>query len=81
MLLKNKNMTFKLRRSKVTDYAALKIYCTKKGFKSYKNSCLYMIFDWLSVSFSYAVNLWVSLCSANRPKQGTTFGWRDAIWL
>ena len=29
----------------------------QKGFKSPKNICLYMIFDWLSVSFRYAVKL------------------------
>ena len=27
MFLKNKNIVFKIRRSKVTDYAALNLYC------------------------------------------------------
>ena len=38
----------------------------QKGFKSSKNICLYMIFDWISVSFRYAVKwgdyLMFSLC-------------------
>ena len=29
----------------------------QRGFKSPKNICLYMIFDWLSVSSRYAVKL------------------------
>ena len=43
--------------SKMVRYVDLKkVYC-KRVFKSPKNICLYMIFDWLSVSFRYAVKL------------------------
>ena len=41
----------------------------QKGFKSSKNICVYTMFDWLSVSFMYAVKLrlvlWMS-CLSNR---------------
>ena len=51
MFLKNKNIIFKLRRSKVTDYAALKIYLDihfrdksdKKGIFDVVKSCF--LFD------------------------------------
>ena len=42
--------------AKIVIYADFKIYW-KKVCKSPKNICLYMIFDWLSVSFRYAVKL------------------------
>ena len=35
----------------------LKRYIAEGFFKSPKNICLYIIFDWLSVSFRYAVKL------------------------
>ena len=38
-------------------YVDFKRYIAKGFFKSPKNICLYMIFDWLSVAFRYAVKL------------------------
>ena len=42
--------------SKMVHFVDFKRYIAK-GFKSPKNICLYMIFDWLSISFRYAVKL------------------------
>ena len=42
MFLKNKNIIFKIRRSKVTDYAALKIFlflCWRRLLSSADNLC------------------------------------------
>ena len=38
-------------------YVDFKRYTAKAFLKSPKNICLYIIFDWLSVSFRYAVKL------------------------
>ena len=36
VFLKNKNIIFKIRRSKVTDYAALSIKLLKQGYRYHK---------------------------------------------
>ena len=41
MFLRNKNIIFKIRRSKVTDYAALSIFKFKPMFKQHVN----LVFD------------------------------------
>ena len=55
VFLKNKNIIFKIRRSKVTDYAALRIICCLKIFSNFSSgghfcnlerlSCLILIND------------------------------------